>query len=102
MYSFILRSLFHQEHFTIALVEILIGIVTLRLVFIERFSIQVSNDMIQVNTISKPLIIHIRTVPFEFGNISTDMQWTQFILGNFPDYFSRDCQNLDLDILRYI
>ena len=58
--------------------------------------------MIQVNTIRKPLIIHIRTVPFEFGNISADMQRTQFILGDFPDYFSGNCQNLDFDILRNI
>src|SRR5450432_2567735 len=58
--------------------------------------------MIEVDAVCQALVVHIRSVPFEFCDVPADMQWPQFILGNFSYYFSRNGQYLDFYILRNI
>ena len=79
----------HEVHLTVALVKVFICFVVRGFVFVESFTVLVSDDAVQVNPISEFLTILIGAIPFKFGYVPSYTQSTELLFRYIPNYFAR-------------
>jgi hypothetical protein len=70
------------------------------LVLVHAFSVQTRDKPVQVNTIGKLLTELVSSIPFKFGDVSSDVDRPEFVTRDFPNDLSSDREDLDFHVLR--